>query len=105
MRFEITLNGNKECTAGFSEHSVLSTTVSRVKRNPALLTPENMANINLEEHLKEHIKIIVGGMDSDDKNPERGRHIYWLDKELRVGDEIIIKILGPGAVDDPSIKK
>jgi hypothetical protein len=34
MRFEVLINGEKVCTAGIQDYGVLSTTITRVKRNP-----------------------------------------------------------------------
>lgn len=103
MRFKVTINDEKECIAGFRDYAVLSTTVSRVKRNPEHMGSEQINNVNPERHLKEEIRVHVGGMDGNRADQANGVHLTWLDMELKVGDKVTIELLPPGEVDQPLV--
>jgi hypothetical protein len=57
MRFEVLINGKKVCTAGIRDYGVLSTTITRVKRNPN--TVDKSKPKNIEEFLQELTEITL----------------------------------------------
>ncbi len=101
MRFEITINGEKLCTAGIEGYGVLSTTITRVKRNPGQVDSAKLRNMSFEETLREVAEINVTGLDTNDSAGGRGKHVGWLVGELEVGDEIVVRVLPPGESDIP----
>lgn len=103
MRFQILINGEKQCTAGVGDFGVLSTTVTHVKRNSNKIKPNN--DSLAEEVFRENIEIEVGGLDSNIESEEYDRHFNYLKRKLKAGDEIKIKILGPGEYDEPPNKE
>jgi hypothetical protein len=101
MRFEVSINGEKACTAGIQDFGVLSAIVTRVKRNPNKVNPSKLKNSTLEEFLEELTEIEITGLDSNDSAGEHGKHVHWLRQVLKAGDEIIIRVLPPGESDAP----
>jgi hypothetical protein len=101
MRFEISINGQKVCTAGIEDFGVLSTTITRVKRNPNQADPAKLKNSTLEEFLEELTEVNVTGLDSNDSAGEHGKHVSWLRQPLKAGDEVLIRVLPPGESDAP----
>jgi hypothetical protein len=63
---EISINGQKVCTAGIEDFGVLSTKITRVKRNPSQAHPVKLKDSTLEEFLEELAEINVTGLDSND---------------------------------------
>ena len=101
MRFEVSINGEKVCTAGIRDYGVLSTTVTRVKRNPSQVDPSKLRNSSLEDFLEELTEINVTGLDSNDSAGPHGNHVSWIKQALKAGDEVVIRILPPGEADAP----
>lgn len=80
--FEIYLNNRKLCSAGIGNDGVLSAIVNWV------------AGKSGDSHL------YVGGLI----NP-RNEHVSWVEHQpLAVGDEIKVKVVETGSVDDPKRK-
>jgi hypothetical protein len=77
--FEVYLNKKKLCVAGIDADCVLSTIVDYVSRKPGRL------------HLH------VGGL-----NTSTDEHVRWQDRNLRVGDEIRIRIANRKRADPPT---
>jgi hypothetical protein len=81
--FEVSVNGEKLCLAGIGDDGVLTTIVHCAAR-------QRDAGLFLE----------VGGLIGQTKE-----HLNWINqKPLSVGDNVQIKIIETGAVDNP-IKK
>jgi hypothetical protein len=102
MRFEISINGKRHCIAGQNAFGVLSAILSWVKRRPERFDPENR-NMTLEDWTAEELRFDVGGIDNED--PDGSRQTSWNPKDglvLKAGDEIVIRILPPGAYDEPT---
>jgi len=92
--FHVYLNGKKVTTAGVGELGVLGAHVSWVRRrvqNTLAKKPDT-----LEEELALH----VGGLVS----PEQ-EHIRWLDRDLKIGDEVRITIAESARVARPQSRE
>lgn len=87
--FEIWLNGEYICTAGVEEIGSLSAIIHWVKR---------IDSTSLEE-----LYLDVGGLSDDLK----GNYVYlkWINRKLKIGDEINIKIAQTLEVDKPKSEK
>jgi hypothetical protein len=88
--FQVYLNGKKVSTAGVGELGVLGAHVSWVRRSGEHTLSRKPGSV--EEELTLH----VGGLVSP-----AGEHVRWLDRKLRVGDEVCIRIAEDGRVDRP----
>lgn len=90
-RYQVLMNGRALCTAGVDDIGVLITTLAWVKRKRrADDEVQGDADI-LESHW-----LTVGGSDS-----VSDVFLKWSEEPLNPGDEITIRILGPGPVDEP----
>lgn len=76
IAFEISVNGEKLCTAGIGDKGVLSAIINGPKRP----------------------NLSVGGLANDE-------HLHWLEREagfgLKVGDEVTVRIVEADCVDEP----
>ena len=79
--FHVYLNGEKVSTAGVGETGVLNTIVSWVRR---------------EGRSEEELDLRVGGLITPSDE-----HVRWLDRELKVGDEVSIRIAEDAPIDEP----
>ena len=75
ITFEVFINGKKVTTAGVADYGVLSAILSWVKRR---------------QEKGEELSLNIGGLVSNDLQTE---HLNWLQQDLKVGDEIVIKIV------------
>ena len=89
--FEITINGEKVCTAGVGDDGVLNGIVSFIKRNDGE-TPQS-----------ESLYVTVSGI----ANLEPGvmENLGWLHRDLDVGDEVLIRIIEASTCDKPNDKE
>ena len=78
--FEVHLNGKKLCIAGIGDDGVVAAIVSYVVRSSR----------------KEDLSLSVGGLVSPTEE-----HVDWRKVELRVGDEVLLKIVDSERVDRP----
>ena len=85
IAFEIKINGEKKCLAGVGEQGVLSAVLTCVRR-----VPEG------RRRFKEELELGVGGIGK--RNDE---HLEWLQRKLRIGDEISIRIIQQATADKP----
>ena len=88
--FHVYLNGKKLTTAGVGELGVLSAHVSWVRRVGKHTHSGKPGSV--EEELTLH----VGGLVSP-----VGEHVRWLDRQLKAGDEVSIRVAEDGHVDRP----
>ncbi len=88
--FQVSLNGKKISTAGVGELGVLGTHVSWVRRSREL-NPETKRGL-----AKEALHLHVGGLITPTEE-----HIRWVDRKLKVGDEVRIRIVKEAPVDRP----
>lgn len=77
--FEVQLNGKRLCLAGVGERGVLTAIIEHI-------AGLNGSNLNLN----------VGGLFSS-----TWKHVRWRNRRLKVGDEILIKIVESESVDKP----
>ena len=88
--FHVYLNGKKVSTAGVGDLGVLGAHVSWVRRK-GKHSPAKKAD-GVEEELTLH----VGGLISPAEE-----HVRWLDRDLKIGDEVRITIAEDSKVDRP----
>lgn len=93
IRLEILVNGRPACVSGMNGYGVLSAILHRVKRNPKKYPGNTMSRT---EWSKERIELQIGGLDST-----VNKHLDWITKELRIGDEVSIRLLPSGKFDTP----
>jgi hypothetical protein len=88
--FHVYLNGKKVSTAGVGDLGVLSAHVTWVRRNVA------RASEKKPNRVEEELTLYVGGLISPAEE-----HVRWLDRDLKVGDEVRITIAEDAKVDRP----
>ena len=88
--FQVYLNGKKVSTAGIGDLGVLGAHVSWVRRKDGKTLARKPDSV--EEELTFH----VGGLITPTEE-----HVRWLDRKLKVGDEVRIRIVEDGAIDRP----
>lgn len=92
VRFELSINGKYIATGGV-RHSVFNIILNRIAREPGSCPA--WSSSDEEDWYREEIDVSLGGMDKND-------HIRWVEGEpLQVGDEVLVRVLGPGKVDEP----
>lgn len=93
MRFELVINGQPICIAGIKDYGVLTAILSWVLRDPGKYDSHKFPAI--EEYTREELQVRLSGLLNN------GDHVEWINRQLQIGDEIRIKILGPGDIDEP----
>jgi hypothetical protein len=95
IAFEISIDGQKKCTAGVSDlgvMSVIASWVRRVSRDPA-------SGQAMPDRFEEELTLDVGGLAHD---PDGGAvQVRWLQHPLKVGQQITLAIVETEAVDPP----
>jgi hypothetical protein len=86
--FEVEINGEKVCIAGFETPGVLTAALSWVKARPSN-----------EGTNSEAITFHVGGLT--DRGSERDEFIDWIRQSLSLGDEVKIRVLEAEEFDQP----
>ncbi len=98
IRFELCVNGETLATGGVGAFGVLTAIVSWARRNPDAM-PEHVRDdpeVDREDWLSEHLVVDLGGLDS-----VRDESVNWVrNRSLIVGDEVVIRVLPPGPIDD-----
>jgi hypothetical protein len=88
VRFQVLVNGRPVCTAGLDGFGSLEARVSSTRLPaetlPAIFPPE------------EHLDLFVGGHDLAIGD------VNWGRVPLSPGDEVIIRVFGPGRADPPT---
>jgi hypothetical protein len=90
--FHVYLNGKKVSTAGVGELGVLGAHVSWVRRTGNLSRKPG----RVEEELTLHVGGLVTPTDE---------HVRWLDRKLKVGDEVSIRVVESAPIDPPSSRE
>ena len=88
--FQLHLNGKKVCTAGIGDPGVLSANVTWVRREIENPRTNNAASVD------EELTLQVGGLVS-----ETDEHVRWIQRRLKVGDEVCIRIVQTARIDRP----
>jgi ClpX C4-type zinc finger len=98
--FEVTINGQKVCTAGIGDDGVLTSILSLVAKTQTAseLSPESG-----NETPSESLNLRVGGLASSTVGVNEA--VEWLHRDLEVGDEIVIRIIEAPDCDDPTSKE
>ena len=89
IAFEVKIYGKQKCPAGIGEQGVLSAAVSWVLREP-----EGRC------HLPEKLNLGIGGIGK--RNDE---YLEWLQRKLRLGNEMGIRIVEVAAADKPGKRR
>ena len=92
IRFEILVNGQRRCVAGFEGPGVMSVITDWVIRDPQ----KKPADFTIDAWTKQSLHCHVGGLSS-----AANQAMSWLSEDLAVGDEVTIRVLGPGSFDEP----
>ena len=96
LRLQLEINGKSICISGVEGFGVLSAIVDWVKRNPASFDPTELPDQTQESFNRERLRVTFGGLDSDAE-----KHLGWYQQDLKVGDIVSVRVLGPGEIDDP----
>ena len=92
--FEITINGEKICTAGIEhEYGVLSSILTWVNRN------KTQAGKSTEDS-EEELFLDVGGLITHGDN-DHG-NLKWVKRKIKPGDEIAIRVIESDSCSQPS---
>jgi hypothetical protein len=86
IAFEVHLNGKKICTAGVGNVGVVTTSLAW--RGPQ---PYQKGGPSIAEYLR----LDVGGLANS------GEHLRWLDRKLKQGDVVSIKVVEVDSADKP----
>lgn len=87
--FHVYLNGKKVSTVGVGELGVLSAHVTWVRREGEQILPKKPNRV-------EELTLRVGGLISPAEE-----HVSWLDRDLKIGDEVRITVAEGSKVDRP----
>lgn len=101
--FEVYRNGEKLCVAGVGEFGVLSAIVTWVVHSPEKLA--RWAAEGREETPQEKLDLTVDGMGGPDDTIVPHEHLRWVDCDVTVGDEILVKVVEQPTADEPSMRK
>lgn len=92
-RFEVLINGERRCVMGVEGFGVLSVITSWVMRE----ADQKPAQAPEDEWVGPELELGCGGLRSD-----TNQHVHWMRRELSEGDEVTIRVLGPGDFDPPA---
>ncbi len=92
VRYEVLVNRQLKCTSGIDGlGGVLTAMLTWVKREC-----QQDDEVSEDEQIIESHWFKVGGID-----PLTDDHVQWYEEPVEPGDEITIRILGPGPADEP----
>jgi hypothetical protein len=97
VRIELRINGETVTTGGVGPYGVLTAMLCWMQRNPSRMdqyaaeaTPEEREALMAPE-----LRVEVSALDSTTEE-----HRFWPGFPLAVGDEVTLRVLAPGAIDD-----
>jgi hypothetical protein len=90
VAFEVWHNGVKLCTAGIDDDGLILAILTWVEPSAA---PESL-------EMKQEGELEVSGHSESGK-----RHVEWIKKALKPGDEVLVKVLQVSEVDAPRLQK
>jgi hypothetical protein len=102
VRFELWINGQRMCLAGIDGAGVMSLTMSRVQNSPTdfeRLPKRKKSQYSVEEYLSEKVHLSLGGLICSGEQPRDHRHVVWHGQNLKVGDDVRIRVLPDGDID------
>ena len=102
-RFEVLINGRRACIAGVDTYGVLNVILSRVRRSPLRFPKQGTGQV---EHTKrtwsrEQLDVYVGGLEINGEDERNDRHLFWLRRQIKLGDKIVVRVLPVGPVSNP----
>jgi len=98
MRFQVFVNGEQKCIAGFQPHGALSVNLTWVSRDPSLYEKFASRYSSKKQFTQPYTHLLVGGSPGN-----KGDFWSWYTSDqIKPGDEITIKVLEPGPADDPA---
>src|SRR5262249_14974126 len=86
IAFEVHLNGKRICTAGVGDIGVLTSSLAWRGSQPCQKGGPSVA---------EYLRLDVGGL------AQSGDRLRWLDRKLKRGDTVSIKVVEADCVDKP----
>jgi hypothetical protein len=95
ISFQISIDGQKICTAGVGDAGVTSVTTTWVRRPSHDPASDDAVSGRFEEELT----LDVGGLTHDPDGASV--HVSWLRQPLRVGQQVTIAVVDTTAVDTP----
>lgn len=98
IAFEISIDGQKKCTAGVSGvgvASVIANWVRRASRDPTSGQP-------IPDHFEEELTLDVGGLSHDPDGASV--HVRWLQQPLKLGQQITLTIVETEEADLPQTR-
>ena len=87
IAFEVHLNGKSICTAGVGDIGVLSTCLAWRGSQPYQKGGASVA---------EYLRLDIGGIDGS-----AGEHVRWLDRKIKRGDTVSIKVVEAASATKP----
>ena len=85
LRFDIVVNGQRTCLAGSGRYGVLSLALTWIRRDPE----KRPTSKKVEKWCQEECKLRIGALTDSYQES-------WPAVPLKCGDEIAIRLLGPG---------
>jgi len=98
--FEVTINGQKVCTAGIGDDGVLTSILSLVAKTQ---TASELTPGSGNESPSESLNLRVSGLATSAVGVNEA--VEWLHRDLEVGDEIVIRIIEAPDCDEPTSKE
>lgn len=98
LRFQVVINGIEKATVGLEDLGVLTCQLGWRLRDPSLATSDvqSLPGYSPDSWRDGIPKISLTALDAKNES-----HIEWLRDNLKIGDEITIRILAPGSIDMP----
>lgn len=101
IRFQFLVNGESICIAGAEGFGIFSSSLTWIKRGIDSYERARQGappdwDTTREEWMEQSLGVVAGVTDA--KYP---RHATWLSRDLRIRDELTIRILDPGDCDNP----
>lgn len=99
IAFEVSMDGQKQCTAGVSDVGVASVTASwvrRASRDPTSGQP-------IPGSFEEELTLDVGGLTHDPDGASV--HVRWLQQPLKLGQQITLAIVETEEADPPQTRQ
>jgi hypothetical protein len=96
VRFEVTLNGERLCTAGFDGYGTLTAGIVMC----ALRAADSSATKSTPQPVKHLLELFLVGVESNDST--KNKPMSWLDRGLNVGNEVGVRVLPDGEHDPPT---
>lgn len=100
VRFQVLMNGQVRATASVEAFGVLTFLVDWVRRDPARAVAaagDLPPDLDPDEWVGNRVQVSLSGLDSVSHE-----HLDWWGDELKPGDEVTVRVVGPGEFDPPA---